>query len=59
MPTKNEEAPGAKDTAESFDEYSARMKVEFSAAQVYSATRDRPAASTYTRKSPELIGDYP
>jgi hypothetical protein len=48
------DAHGAKDAAESFDEYSARMKVEFSAAQVYSATRGRPAASTYTRKSPDL-----
>lgn len=52
MTTKNEETPKGSD--ETFDGYSARMKVEFPADRVYASTRDRPAASTYTRKSPGL-----
>ncbi len=35
--------------SESYEEYSARMKVEFSPESVYKATRDKPAAYVYMR----------
>lgn len=51
MSSNQEDATTPETDGETFDEYSARMKTEFSAERVYAATRNLPAASTYTRQS--------